>query len=88
MLDKNVGSIREQKIILTQSNIRSWLSQVDGTLLCMVIIFQNVVLVPKSRWLRAIKEVTTNEDMKYLSDELYWLIGKLQSYENENTEDI
>ena len=69
-------------------DIHSWLSQVDGTLLCMVIIFQNVVLVPKSRWLRAIKEVTTNEDMKYLSDELYRLIGKLQSYENENTKDI
>ena len=47
-----------------------------------------MVLVPKSRWLRAIKEVTTNEDMKYLSDELYRLIGKLQSYENENTKDI
>ena len=68
--------------------IHSWLSQVDGTLLCMVIIFQNVVLVPKLRWLRAIKEVSTNEDMKHLSDPLYRLIGKLQSYENENTEDI
>ena len=69
-------------------DIHSWLSEVDGTLLCMVIHFQHVVLVPKSRWMKAIKEVHTNEEMKHLSDKLYRLIGKLQSYENENTEDI
>ena len=69
--------------------IHSWLSEVDGTLLCLIILFQKVVLVPKSRWLKAIKEVSTKEEMQHLSDELYRLIGKLQSFENhQNTEDI
>ena len=66
----------------------SWLSEVDSTLLCMVISFQKVVLVPESRWMKAIKEVSTKEDIKHLIEKLYTLIGKLQSYDNENTRGI
>ena len=54
----------------------------------MVITFQKVVLAPKSKWIRAIKEVNTKEDKKHLQDKLFRLIGKLQSYENENTKGI
>ena len=47
----------------------SWLSDVDGTLLSMVITFQKVVLIPKSRWTRALAEVNTNDDKKHMSNE-------------------
>ena len=65
-----------------------WLSEIDGTLLCLVIDFQKVVLAPKSKWIKAIKEVNINEDKRHLHDQLFRLIGKLQSYENENTKEI
>ena len=35
-----------------------------------------------------IKEANTKEDKKHLSKSIFRLIGKLQSYENENTKDI
>ena len=66
----------------------SWLSDVDGSLLCLVITFQKVLLLPKSQWIRAIEEVNANEDKKHLKDKLFLLIGKLQSYDNTNTEEI
>ena len=66
----------------------SWLSDVDGSLLCLVITFQKVVLLPKSKWIRAIEEVNANEDKKHLKDKLFLLIGKLQSYDNSNTAEI
>ena len=66
----------------------SWLSDVDGSLLCLVITFQKVLLLPKSKWIRAIKEVNTKEDKKHLKDKLFLLIGKLQSYDNTNTTEI
>ena len=68
--------------------IHSWLSNISGTLLCMVITFQKVILAPKTKWLRAIQEVKSKEEKSYLSDKLYRLIGKLQFYENDNTKDI
>ena len=66
----------------------SWLSEVDGRLLSLVIRFQNVVLIPKSKWISTIKEVNSIEDNEKLKENLYKLIGKLQSYENENTKEI
>ena len=54
----------------------------------MVITFQKIVLIPKSKWIRAIKEVQTNKSKEHLSDKLYRLIGKLKSHGNENTKDI
>ena len=66
----------------------SWLSDVDGSLLCLVITFQKVVLTPKSKWILAIEDVNTKEDKKHLKEKLYQLIGKLQFYENRNTRDI
>ena len=63
-------------------------TEIDGTLLCLVIDFQKVVLAPKSKWIKAIKEVNINEDKRHLHDQLFRLIGKLQSYENENTKEI
>ena len=68
--------------------IHSWLSEIDGTLLCMVTDFQKVVLAPKSKWIKAIKEVNDNKDKRHLHDRLCRLIGRLQSYDNENTKDI
>ena len=66
----------------------SWLSDVDGSLLCLVVTFQKVMLLPKSKWIRAIKEVNTKEDKKHLKDKLFLLIGKLQSYDNRNTIEV
>ena len=54
----------------------------------MVITFQKIVLIPKSKWIRAIKEVQTNKSKEHLSDKLYRLIGKLKSHGNQNTKDI
>ena len=50
--------------------------------------FQKVVLAPKSKWIKAIKEVNDNKDKRHLHDRLCRLIGRLQSYDNENTKDI
>ena len=66
----------------------SWLSDVDGSLLCLVIIFQKVVLLPKSKWIRAIEEINTKEDKKHLKEKLFLLIGKLQSYDITNITEI
>ena len=66
----------------------SWLSEVDGTLLCLVITFQKLVLVTKSKWIRATEEVQTKKDKIHLSDKLYRLIGKLQAYESYEDEKI
>ena len=66
----------------------SWLSDVDGSLLCVVITFQNVVLAPKSKWKNAIEEVNNNEAKTHLKEKLFSLIGKLQSYDNRNTRQI
>ena len=65
-----------------------WLSQVDGSFLWLVITFQNVVLVPRSKWIKAIEVVNTLDDKKHLKEKLFRLIGKLQSFENENTKGI
>ena len=64
-----------------------WLADVDGSLLCLVVTFQNVVLVPKSTWQKAIQEVNLGSKM-HLKERLFSLIGKLQSYDNRNTREI
>jgi len=69
-------------------DIHSWLSEIDGKLLCMVIDFQKVVLASKSKWMKAIEEVNNSDDKRHLRAQLFRLIGKLQSFGNENTKDI
>ena len=66
----------------------SWLLDVDGSFLCVVITFQKVVLAPKSKWKNAIEEVNNNEAKTHLKEKLFSLIGKLQSYDNRNTRQI
>ena len=68
--------------------VHDWLKDVDGTLLCWVTQYQKICLVPKSRWLRTLEQLKSCEDKKHLLNKLYRLIGKLQSYNYENTEDI
>ena len=71
-----------------QDEVHDWLKDVDGTLLNWIIEFQKVVLVPKRRWLKALKDISSKTDKTGLRNTLFRLIGKLQSYKNQNTEDI
>ena len=54
----------------------------------MVLDFQAVILIPKSRWMKAIKAVNKKEANRHFTEKLFILIGKLQSFEHENTKGI
>lgn len=68
--------------------VHAWLKDVDSQVLKSVIIFQKIVLVPKSRWISTDKKMKSNSEIHPMKDKFYTLIGKLQAYENRNTEDI
>ena len=59
--------------------VHAWLKDVDTKLLEMVITFQKIVLVPRSRWIRAVEKVESNSENNLLKVKLYTLIGKLNA---------
>ena len=65
-----------------------WLRNVKATLLEAVITLQTVMLIPESHWLNAIKAVEKNSDMKIFRERLFRLIGRLQAYKTENTQNL
>ena len=64
--------------------ILDWLKEINGSLLTTLIHFQQLALIPKSRWLVVLEKVKNQKNENFLLR----IIGKLQAYENENTMDI
>ena len=54
----------------------------------MVITFQKIVLVPKSRWTKVVEKVKMNTEMQNWKDKLYSLIGRLMAYKYQSTSDV
>ena len=75
-------------IEIKEEKYHGWLKEVDSKLFRLVKTFQDIVMVPTSRWIWAIEEVNTKENKRHLQEKLYKLIGKLKSYGNKNTLDI
>ena len=75
-------------IEIKEEKYHGWLKEIDSTLFKLVKTFQDIVMIPTSRWIRAIEEVNAKENKRHLQGKLYRLIGKLQSYENKNTAGI
>ena len=95
-LDGNWGPYQLNKFHLVegdfieeeQDELHAWLKDVDSKLLEMVIKFQKISQVPKSRWRRIVEKVKYNSDFHNLKEKLFTLIGKLKAYNNINTIDI
>ena len=68
--------------------VHAWLKDVDTKLLEMVITFQKIVLVPRSRWIRAVEKVESNSENNLLKVKLYTLIGKLNALEHFRPEAV
>ena len=75
-------------IEIKEEKYHGWLKEIDSTLFKLVKTFQDIVMIPTSRWIWAIEEVNAKENKRHLQGKLYKLIGKLQSYGNKNTLDI
>ena len=71
-----------------QDELHAWLTNVNSKLLEMVIKFQKIVLVPKSRWIRVVEKMKSDSEAHNLKKKLFTLIGKLKVYKNPCTEDI
>ena len=54
----------------------------------MVIKFQKVVQVPKSRWIRVVEKIKCNSEIHHLKEKLFTLIGNLKAYGNICTRDV
>ena len=78
------GSFIEEE----QDELHEWLKDVDSKLLEMVIKFQKVVQVPKSRWMRVVEKMKSNLEVHHLREKLFTLIGKLKAYGNICTRDV
>ena len=67
--------------------VYQWARRVNYVLLSSVITFQKIALVPKMIWVRALKKVD-DDGRKELKGKLHRLIGKLQAYQSENTNEV
>ena len=65
-----------------------WLRNIKASLLEAVMTLQTVLLIQESQWLNAMKAVETNSDMKIFRERLFRLIGRLQAYKTENTQNL
>ena len=95
-LDGNWGPYQLNKFHLVegdfieeeQDELHAWLKDVDSRLLEMVIKFQKIVQIPKSRWIRVVEKVESKSENDKMKDKLFTLIGKLKSYENPCTRNV
>jgi len=71
-----------------QDELHEWLKDVDSKFLEMVIKFQKVVQVPKSRWIRVVEKIKCNSESHHLKEKLFTLIGNLKAYGNICTRDV
>ena len=70
-------------IASAQDQMHVWMEDVSGSLLYRMITFQQLLLVPYSRWLSAIDKV--KESYRNI---LLGMIGKLNSYQHKSTEGL
>ena len=58
-------------IDIKEEKYYGWLKEVDSTLFSLVKIFQDIVMIQTSRWIRAIEEVNAKENKRHLQGKLY-----------------
>lgn len=68
--------------------VHSWMKRISHILLSNVITFQQIALVPRSRWKSAIEKVENDPLKEQYKDKIYKLIGKLKSYNHGRTKGI
>ena len=68
--------------------LHAWMKGISSELLSKVIIFQQIALVPRSRWRLAIKKAQKDPLKKKYEDKIYKMIGKLNSYKHDLTTNI
>ena len=77
----------ESETEMDSDEVHDWLKHVNTSHLKMVITFQQVILIPKLKWLSIIDKVK-NESKKDFQERIFKMIGRLQAYGNENTKEI
>ena len=70
------------------STLHEWMKDISGGLLYRMITFQQVLLVPKSRWLHAIGKVAKETSKERYKSILFKMIGKLNSYRHDCTNEL
>ena len=73
--------------LLNEDEIHSWLKKINSKLLEAVVSLHKVVLIPESDWVKATQFVD-DKDKENVKETLFRLIGNLQAYQHENTENI
>ena len=68
--------------------LHAWMKGISSELLSKVITFQQIALVPRSRWRLAITKAKKDPLKKKYEDKIYKMIGKLNSYKHELTTNI
>lgn len=68
--------------------LHAWMKGVSSELLSKVITFQQIALVPRSRWRLAIEKAKKDPLKKKYEDKIYKIIGKLNSYQHALTTKI
>ena len=71
-----------------QDTLHEWMKGISGGLLYRMITFQQVLLVPKSRWLQAIGKVSKETSKERYKSILFKMIGKLNSYQHDCTKEL
>ena len=77
----------ESETEMDNDEVHDWLKYVNTSHLKMVITFQQLILIPKSKWLSIIDKVK-NESKTDFQERIFKMIGRLQEYGNENTKKI
>ena len=67
--------------------VHDWLKFVNTNHLNVVITFQQVILIPKSKWLSLVEKVKNDSEADF-RERLFKMIGKLNAYGYENTKEI
>ena len=68
--------------------VHSWMKMISCVLLSNVMTFQQIALVPRSRWKSAIEQVENDPSKEKYKDKIYKIIGKLKSYNHGRTKGI
>ena len=68
--------------------VHTWMKMISRVLLSNVITFQQIALVPRSRWKSAIEKVENDPSKVQYKDKIYKIIGGLKLYNHERTKGI
>ena len=78
----------KEEQILSKEEANGWLKDIDTALLEAVMSLHTLILIPKSKWQRAVEIFEVSEEDIELKEKVFHLIGKLQAGGNTNTKDI